>query len=76
MWLYDLLLGFDFMALLVSLFVLILIHDYVKYKNPPNYPPGPLAFPFVGSFFSVDTKQPHDYFTKVNLKRFKDQRLR
>uniref|UniRef100_A0A3Q3VU68 Uncharacterized protein n=1 Tax=Mola mola TaxID=94237 RepID=A0A3Q3VU68_MOLML len=65
MWLYDLLLGFDLKALLFFFFVLLLIADYIKYRNPPNFPPGPLALPFVGNFFSVDQKNPHIYFTKL-----------
>lgn len=65
MWPLDFLLGFDLKALLLFFFVLLLFIDLIKYRNPPNYPPGPLALPFVGSFFSVDNTHSHNYFTKV-----------
>lgn len=68
MWLYDVWLGLDLKALLLFFFVLILAADFLKYRNPPNFPPGPLALPFVGSIFSVDNKHSHHYFTQVRIK--------
>uniref|UniRef100_A0A3B5K4K3 Cytochrome P450, family 2, subfamily N, polypeptide 13 n=1 Tax=Takifugu rubripes TaxID=31033 RepID=A0A3B5K4K3_TAKRU len=60
-----LLLDFDIRALLLFISVLLLIGDYFRYKNPPNFPPGPMSLPFVGSFFSVDSKHPHNYFIQM-----------
>lgn len=66
MWPLHFLLNFDIRALFLFFFVLLLIADYLRYKNPPNFPPGPLSFPFVGSFFRVDKTHPHNYYNKVN----------
>lgn len=58
-------LHFDIRALFLFFFVLLLIPDYLRYKNPSNFPPGPLSLPFVGSFFRVDKTHQHNYFLKV-----------
>lgn len=65
MWPLEFLLGLDLKALLLFFLVLLLVADLYKHRNPPNYPPGPLALPFIGSIFSMDNKHSHNYFTKV-----------
>uniref|UniRef100_A0AAY5KYF5 Cytochrome P450, family 2, subfamily N, polypeptide 13 n=1 Tax=Esox lucius TaxID=8010 RepID=A0AAY5KYF5_ESOLU len=65
MWLYNLLPGLDLKGILLFLSIFILIADFLKSRNPPNYPPGPLALPFVGNIFNIDTKKPHIYLTKL-----------
>ncbi|XP_056132283.1 cytochrome P450 2J2-like [Lampris incognitus] len=65
MWLGDLFLRLGLKGILLLVFVILLLVGFLKKRNPPNFPPGPLALPFVGNVFSIDTKQPHIYLTKL-----------
>ncbi|XP_023650403.2 cytochrome P450 2J2-like [Paramormyrops kingsleyae] len=65
MWLSLLLTVFDIKALLLFLVAFLLVTDYLKNRNPPCFPPGPWALPFLGNVFNIDIKQPHIYLTKL-----------
>ncbi|KAJ0008635.1 hypothetical protein NQD34_016050 [Periophthalmus magnuspinnatus] len=65
MWLDSFLLSLDFKSIALFLVLFILIADYVKNRNPPNYPPGPRALPLLGNFFDSDPKFPHLSFFKL-----------
>ncbi|XP_076873271.1 cytochrome P450 2J2-like isoform X2 [Brachyhypopomus gauderio] len=41
-----------FTGCLICFFVLLLIVDLIRNKNPPNFPPGPWPLPFVGNIFT------------------------
>ncbi|KAM3620490.1 uncharacterized protein V6R79_024303 [Siganus canaliculatus] len=57
--------AFDATGLLVFMVVFILVADYVKSRRPINFPPGPLALPFVGNLFSLDHRRTHMHMTEL-----------
>uniref|UniRef100_A0A3P9IAH4 Cytochrome P450, family 2, subfamily N, polypeptide 13 n=1 Tax=Oryzias latipes TaxID=8090 RepID=A0A3P9IAH4_ORYLA len=50
---------------LFFVFAVFFILCLVKQKDPPHFPPGPPALPVLGNIFSIDSKQPHIYLTKL-----------
>ncbi|XP_056271588.1 cytochrome P450 2J6-like [Pseudoliparis swirei] len=65
MWLYNVVLGLDLKVLFLFTFVFIIIADFLKNRNPPNFPPGPMSLPLVGNVSGMDMKRPYVYFTKL-----------
>lgn len=65
MWLYNVVLGLDLKVLFLFTFVFIIIADFLKNRNPPNFPPGPMSLPLVGNVSGMDMKRPYVYFTKA-----------
>ncbi|KAK7133125.1 hypothetical protein R3I94_015120 [Phoxinus phoxinus] len=55
----------DFKGLLLFVVAFLLVADYLKNRNPPNYPPSPFSLPVLGNIFNVDSKDPHIYLTKL-----------
>lgn len=51
---------------LFFIFAVFFVLCLVKQKDPPHFPPGPPALPVLGNIFSIDSKQPHIYLTKVS----------
>ncbi|XP_016139168.1 cytochrome P450 2J5-like [Sinocyclocheilus grahami] len=55
----------DFKGLLLFVVAFLLVADYVKNRNPLNYPPSPFSLPLLGNVFNLDSKEPHIYLTKL-----------
>lgn len=66
MWLCDPFL-LDLKGLLLFIVAALLVGYFLNKKDPPNFPPGPPALPLLGNVFSIESKQPHIYLTKVRL---------
>ncbi|KAM4548390.1 cytochrome P450 2J2-like [Odontesthes bonariensis] len=51
-------------TLFFILAVLLMVY-FLNKKDPPSFPPGPPALPILGNIFSIESKQPHIYLTKL-----------
>ncbi|XP_068599257.1 cytochrome P450 2J2-like [Brachionichthys hirsutus] len=56
----------DVRGLLLFVVVFILVADYLKNRQPANFPPSPWVFPIVGNMFSVDHKRTHESLTQLS----------
>uniref|UniRef100_A0A3B4WYR2 Cytochrome P450, family 2, subfamily N, polypeptide 13 n=1 Tax=Seriola lalandi dorsalis TaxID=1841481 RepID=A0A3B4WYR2_SERLL len=63
--LHFLFLWLDLRGILLFIFTVLLVVYFLIKKDPPNFPPGPLALPLLGNVFSIEPKQPHIYLTKL-----------
>ncbi|KAM9385854.1 cytochrome P450 2J6-like [Pholidichthys leucotaenia] len=64
MWLWDLFWP-DLTGMLLFISTGLIVGYFLKNKDPPHFPPGPPALPLFGNVFSIESKQPHVYLTKL-----------
>ncbi|XP_061593797.1 cytochrome P450 2J2-like isoform X2 [Cololabis saira] len=63
MWQCDL--WINLRGLLLFVFAVLLLVYLLKARDPPHFPPGPPPVPVLGNIFSIESKQPHIYLTKL-----------
>uniref|UniRef100_A0A667Z2M5 Uncharacterized protein n=1 Tax=Myripristis murdjan TaxID=586833 RepID=A0A667Z2M5_9TELE len=59
MLLFSLLDWLDFKSIFLFIFVFLLVVDFQKRRNPPNFPPGPWGLPFVGNVDAAELYPTH-----------------
>ncbi|XP_012721842.2 cytochrome P450 2J6 [Fundulus heteroclitus] len=65
MWLCSFCQWFSLRWMLIFIFTILVVVNFLIKRDPPHFPPGPPALPFFGNIFSIEAKQPHIYLTKL-----------
>ncbi|XP_015253796.1 PREDICTED: cytochrome P450 2J6-like [Cyprinodon variegatus] len=65
MWLLSLAQWLSLRWIMIFTFAVLLLVNLLIKRDPPHFPPGPPALPFFGNVFSIESKQPHIYLTKL-----------